>query len=145
MIKLNNKGFAISTIIYSTLILFLMVMLSFLQAISTSKNKLELAIASVKEVISYSNIDINYELGSEYYVTPYRGKYTISTSEGTACIYLPNDTLIMQINNNLKINDEIVSINNNTSNKYKFLNIDNTNTSSNIIILKVYTNKTNSN
>ncbi len=145
MIKLNNKGFAISTIIYSTLILFLMVMLSFLQAISTSKNKLELASTSAKEIISYSNIDINFELGSEYYITPYRGKYTISTSEGTACIYLPKNTLIMQINNNLKINDEIVSINNNTSDKYKFLNIDNTNTSSNIVILKVYTNKANNN
>ena len=38
---MNNKGFAISTILYGTLILFLFLLLSMLGILSTYKNNLE--------------------------------------------------------------------------------------------------------
>ena len=59
MRKLNNKGFAISAIIYSALILFLLVMLTFLQALSSRRNQLEHVMKSAKEVIEYTTISIN--------------------------------------------------------------------------------------
>lgn len=42
--KLNNKGFAITAILYGTLILFLMLMLSMLGILSTYKDRLEILI-----------------------------------------------------------------------------------------------------
>ena len=44
--KLNNKGFAITTILYGTLILFLMLMLSMLEILSSYKDRLEILIES---------------------------------------------------------------------------------------------------
>ena len=42
--KLNNKGFAITTILYGTLILFLMLLLSMLGILSTYKERLGMLI-----------------------------------------------------------------------------------------------------
>lgn len=41
---MNNKGFAITTILYGTLIIFLMLMLSMLGILSTYKDRLEMLI-----------------------------------------------------------------------------------------------------
>lgn len=43
---MNNKGFAITTILYGTLILFLMLLLSMLGILSTYKDRLEILIDS---------------------------------------------------------------------------------------------------
>ena len=57
--KLNNKGFAITTILYGTLILFLMLMLSMLEILSTYKDRLEMLIENAngaRDIINYNNI-----------------------------------------------------------------------------------------
>jgi len=41
---MNNKGFAITTILYGTLILFLMLLLSMLGILSSYKDKMEMLI-----------------------------------------------------------------------------------------------------
>ena len=41
---MNNKGFAITTILYGTLILFLMLLLSMLKILSTYSDRLEMLI-----------------------------------------------------------------------------------------------------
>ena len=43
---MNNKGFAITTILYGTLILFLMLLLSMLGILSTYKDRLDILIES---------------------------------------------------------------------------------------------------
>lgn len=43
---MNNKGFAITTILYGTLILFLMLLVSMLGMLTTYKNRLEKLIES---------------------------------------------------------------------------------------------------
>lgn len=43
---MNNKGFAITTILYGTLILFLMLLLSMLGILATYKDRLEILIDS---------------------------------------------------------------------------------------------------
>ena len=41
---MNNKGFAITTILYGTMVLFLMLLLAMLGILSTYKDKLEILI-----------------------------------------------------------------------------------------------------
>lgn len=41
---MNNKGFAITTILYGTMVIFLMLMLSMLGILSTYKDRLEMLI-----------------------------------------------------------------------------------------------------
>jgi hypothetical protein len=43
---MNNKGFAITTLLYGTLILFLMLLLSMLGLLATYKDRLEILIDS---------------------------------------------------------------------------------------------------
>lgn len=45
-VGMNNKGFAITTILYGTLILFLMLLLSMLSILSTYKDRLDILIES---------------------------------------------------------------------------------------------------
>ena len=48
--KLNNKGFAISTVLYGTLILFLMLFLSLLGILSQYKSNLEKLVEVAREL-----------------------------------------------------------------------------------------------
>lgn len=43
-LRLNNKGFAITTILYGALVLFLMLLISMLGMLSTYKDRLEMLI-----------------------------------------------------------------------------------------------------
>ena len=66
---MNNKGFAITTILYGTLILFLMLLLSMLSILSTYKDRLDILIESnngardiingVNRVITYGDVDLD--------------------------------------------------------------------------------------
>lgn len=56
---MNNKGFAITTILYGVLILFLMLLVSMLGILSTYKDRLELLIESnngARDIINYRDI-----------------------------------------------------------------------------------------
>lgn len=144
--KLNNKGFAMSAIIYSALILFLMVMLAFLSALSSRKNQLTKVIESAENTLQYKEININQTLSSnDYYITKYRGKYKITTPSGTGEIYLPKDIVIMKSDNGIKFeNSSNYVINFETydnTGKYMFTNISKDNKSEEVKIVSVYTNK----
>lgn len=69
---MNNKGFAITSIIYAILVLFLMVLLSMLAILSNQKNMSEDLIdgeSGARSITNLEKIDITKELSS--------GKYTI--------------------------------------------------------------------
>jgi len=60
---MNNKGFAITTILYGTLIIFLMLMLSMLGILSTYKDRLEMLIENTngaRDIIN-SQYEEDYE------------------------------------------------------------------------------------
>lgn len=142
--KLNNKGFAISAIIYSTLILFLLVLASFLAVLSSKKNQLSKTMESSKSSLVYENIAINKKIGTnDYYITPYRGKYKITTSLGTGYILLPKNVVITASNGLIKFdNSVIITLNDSsTHDKYKFLEITDE-VSTDIYVMYVETNKT---
>lgn len=116
MLKLNNKGFAITGILYSVLVLFLMILVSMLSLLSSRQNRLYTLTESIKEEMEYKNNitipeftsnsnnqhtsnPLTTEISS-YYITEYRGKYTFIINNSTTCYsYLPAN-IIIRINNN---------------------------------------------
>ena len=111
--KLNNKGFAITGILYTVLILFLLVLSSLLLMLTTRINRLIKLTDNInKEVENKNSIDIeNYDGsgvvnqnmisnpidGNKYFITSYRGKYEFVINDNNANIcysYLPENTLL---------------------------------------------------
>lgn len=74
--KLNNKGFAITSVLYGLLILFVVMMSSYLTVLSAKKNRLDNIVKEIENSYSfdseynYGNIDIDFP-----FTAPYTGKY----------------------------------------------------------------------
>lgn len=96
--KLNNKGFAITGILYTLFILFLLIMLSLLAGLRSRKNMLEQSLKSLEEtfdgtVLSSDKVENN--------IAPVDGKYEFkvtfvndSASTYTCISYLKKGTEI---------------------------------------------------
>lgn len=151
--KLNNKGFAITGILYTILILFLFALSSLLLTMSTKLNrsiKLTNNIYSSvenKNEISYIDDENNYiDTNNNYFVAQYRGKYEFVINDGVECFaYFPEDSIILIKNNKIyykKANNiEPSSINVNDINDLTELVISDCNNSNvnNVTFTKVYT------
>lgn len=104
---MNNKGFAITGILYGVLLLFLMVLLSLLYVLVTRINRLTTLNEEVKKVVETKNeittIENKPTDAEPYYITTMRGKYviniTINNNSNKDCYaYLPKD-ILLKINN----------------------------------------------
>ena len=151
--KLDNKGFAITGILYTILIVFLFVLSSLLLTMSTKLNrsiKLTNNIYSSvenKNEISYIDDDNNYiDSNNNYFVAQYRGKYEFVINNGNECFaYLPEDSIVLIKNNKIYYkkdnNIESSSINVNDINDISELAISDCNNSdiNNVTFTKVYT------
>lgn len=109
--KLNNKGFAITGILYTVLILFLLLLSSLLLMLSTRINRLIKLTDSINREVENTNI-INirdYDStssenpnkisnpidGTKFFITSYRGKYEFKINDNNTCYsYLPENTLL---------------------------------------------------
>lgn len=95
--RLNNKGFAITGILYFVLIMFLMIISSLLLVLKTRINRLTDLNDTINEEVELKEKDINEEFTS--YITSFRGKYifeiTDSAGVKTCYSYLPNNALIV--------------------------------------------------
>ena len=95
--RLNNKGFAITGILYFVLIMFLMIISSLLLVLKTRINRLTDLNDIINEEVELKEKDINEEFTS--YITSFRGKYifeiTDSAGVKTCYSYLPNNALIV--------------------------------------------------
>ena len=89
---MNNKGFAITGILYTLLILFLLIFASFLGELRTRNRFLEKSIESFED----SYIGIKKNDGIENDLAKYTGKYEFKdTANGTTCYsYLKKGTII---------------------------------------------------
>lgn len=101
---MNNKGFAITGILYGVLLLFLMVLLSLLYVLVTRINRLTTLNEEVKKVVETKNeittIENKPTDAEPYYITTMRGKYEILINNTTTCYaYLPKD-ILLKINEN---------------------------------------------
>lgn len=73
--KLNNKGFAITAVLYGLLILFVILIGSYLTLLATKKNRLDSITSDVESNYEFSTcIDINDNISYPYYA-PHTGKY----------------------------------------------------------------------
>lgn len=108
--KLNNKGFAITAVLYSLLILFLMLFLATIKILNSERNRLEKIANTVETSSVYMDKkDINEEISKDgYYVTPYRGKYIFSINDSNTddCyVYLPVYTVVKFSNGQVTFSD----------------------------------------
>lgn len=95
--RLNNKGFAITGILYFVLIMFLMIISSLLLVLKTRINRLTDLNTTINEEVELKEKIVDEPIDS--YITSFRGKYIfeITDSEGvkTCYSYLPNNALIV--------------------------------------------------
>lgn len=78
MKRLNNRGFAITAVLYGLLILFLLLFLGMIRILNTERKRMEKISDEIdKSIVNMDKIGINSGEISEggIYVTPYRGKY----------------------------------------------------------------------
>ena len=123
---MNRKGFAITAVLYSILIVFILLITFFLKLLS---NKINFVINNSNTLESAYEMSFNYSICSslnEEYVTIYRGIYKISTSSYNGYLYLPANSKIKSNNDSsILVNNEVVSFSSNSNSKYHFVKIQN--------------------
>lgn len=133
--KLNNRGFAISAVLYSVLILFMLILVSYLTILSTTRKFNTKTLSSINEIMKEEVIEINKVLNDkEYYLTTIRGNYLIELYNMNCYIYLSKDMILINKDNDLYINNELIN-----SNNYICNNINDSNNIDNSVkIVSVY-------
>lgn len=168
--SLNTKGFAITGILYSILILFLMILISLLSVLTARINRLDDLTAQINDVVENNeekiinsinnstpdndrNINNPFQ-ANQYFITNYRGKYEFKINDNSnyCYIYLPSNAMISIIDNKLKYKlptlDEEgnyvidTSTFNDLKDVEKIINCSN-NSINKITLTKVYTSNTN--
>ena len=117
--KLDNKGFAITSILYALMIMFLFVVMSMLNTLSSARKLADKNQDSITETITMNHkIDFqnNHIFSNEgdYYTTPYTGKYTIIAGGRIATVYLPTNINLVLVDNastaKIRINNDTTKI-----------------------------------
>lgn len=85
--KLGNKGFAITGILYTIFVLFLMILLSVLGGLNIKRKLLEKNIDNMKECLEEKCYEIENNNDIPY-TTKYSGKYIIEVNGTTYQTYL---------------------------------------------------------
>ena len=92
--KLNNKGFAITGILYTVFVLFLLILLSVLSGLNIKRKTLEKNIKNINEQLEEScETMAESAIG---YTTKYQGKYTIVINGAEYITYLPKGKQLTQ-------------------------------------------------
>lgn len=93
---MNNKGFAITSIIYGLMLLFVVVVSSFLSILIGRNRRIDELIEGVYETLEFKENVValtDFDLEKEVYVTPKRGMYYFSDSDCRA--YLPKSVVLI--------------------------------------------------
>lgn len=116
---MNNKGFAISGLLYGIFLLFLMILISILSVLVTRINRLDYMTKETSELMEMKEVDDFTTTPSENYTTTVDGYYKLAISSGSTSqecnAYLPKNTLLQFADGYLKYKLE----NDTTSNKLK--------------------------
>lgn len=110
MKRLNNRGFAITAVLYGLLILFLLLFLGMIRILNTERKRMEKISDEIdKSIVNMEKIDINSgNVISEggIYVTPYRGKYVFKITGDTSkeyYMYLPIYSIVSIKDKQIKV------------------------------------------
>ena len=110
MKRLNNRGFAITAVLYGLLILFLLLFLGMIRILNTERKRMEKISDEIdKSIVNMEKIDINSsnEISEGgIYVTPYRGKYVFKITGDTSkeyYMYLPIYSIVSIKDKQIKV------------------------------------------
>lgn len=108
MKRLNNRGFAITAVLYGLLILFLLLFLGMIRILNTERKRMEKISDEIdKSIVNMEKIDINSGISEGgIYVTPYRGKYVFNINgDGTKeyYMYLPIYSIVSIKDKQIKV------------------------------------------
>lgn len=93
---MNNKGFAITSIIYGLMLLFIVTISSFLSILVGRNRRMDELITGVYETLEYEEITVtlaDFDLEKKVYVTPKRGMYYFPDSDCN--IFLPKSVVLI--------------------------------------------------
>ena len=93
---MNNKGFAITSIIYGLMLLFVLVITSFLSILVGRNRRIDELVNSIYEDISYKAIEVkttDFENENNSYVTEKRGLYYFEPNK--CYVYLPKNVVLV--------------------------------------------------
>ena len=96
--KLNNKGFAITAVLYGLLILFVMLVGSYLMILSARKNRLDSIVGTIEK--EYNNTETNN--GVESFADLVNLNSTITAGDGTRYYVDTTNNIIKDSNDNLR-------------------------------------------
>lgn len=89
--RLNNKGFAITSILYALLILFVLLVSSYLTVLTARKNRLDKITSKIEDDYYFNNERETSINNVSNYTAPYTGKYVF----GDNCyIYLSKGSIL---------------------------------------------------
>lgn len=108
MKRLNNRGFAITAVLYGLLILFLLLFLGMIRILNTERKRMEKISDEIdKSIVNMEKIDINSGISEGgIYVTPYRGKYVFNINGDTSkkyYMYLPIYSIVSISEGKIKV------------------------------------------
>lgn len=108
MKRLNNRGFAITAVLYGLLILFLLLFLGMIRILNTERKRMEKISDEIdKSIVNMEKIDINSGISEGgIYVTPYRGKYVFKITGDTSkeyYMYLPIYSIVSIKDKQIKV------------------------------------------
>lgn len=108
MKRLNNRGFAITAVLYGLLILFLLLFLGMIRILNTERKRMEKISDEIdKSIVNMEKIDINSGISEGgIYVTPYRGKYVFKITGDTLkeyYMYLPIYSIVSISGGKIKV------------------------------------------
>ena len=86
--KLNNKGFAITAVLYGLLILFVILIGSYLTLLGTKKSRLDTVTSDIEKDYEFNKQITNVTQPTYPYEAPYTGKYIFENGENDCIMYL---------------------------------------------------------
>lgn len=118
--KLNNKGFAITAVLYGLLILFVVLVSSFLVVLSIKKDRVEELVTEIENEYNNKCPTVNYiPQEGEYYNVPHTGTYIFSITDANSgeildncSVYLYEDDIIQFVSGSIEVNDLDISFDN---------------------------------
>ncbi|MGM9882395.1 MAG: hypothetical protein ACI31S_06095 [Bacilli bacterium] len=117
--KLNNKGFAITSVLYGLLLLFVFLVGSYLLVLTSKKNRLDTISADIDDKYGFNtkirDVDVQILSLDSYtapYTAPYTGKYVfkvtdVNDSNYTCSSYIKKGSVITDTDTNTGTNIDI--------------------------------------
>lgn len=93
---MNNKGFAITSIIYGLMLLFIVIITSFLSILIGKNRRMDKLVEGVYESLEYEQITVKstaFENSKNAYVTKEKGLYYFEYND--CLVYLPKSVILV--------------------------------------------------